>query len=157
MFIESLEGRRMLSAVKFVAPLLASAEVPPNASPAKGTAKLVLSKDGSSLRFTLKAKKIQNVMMAHIHVGPVGQDGEIVVDLFGAGPPRHGHNKVASRGILTAAQLTGSLAGHTLADLVAQMTAGGTYVNVHTDDGVPPPNTGPGDFPGGEVRGQLEG
>jgi hypothetical protein len=26
---------------------------------------------------------------------------------------------------------------------------------VHTNDGVPPPNTGPGDFPGGEIRGQI--
>ena len=29
------------------------------------------------------------------------------------------------------------------------------YVNVHTNDGVAPPNTGPGDFPGGEIRGFL--
>jgi hypothetical protein len=26
---------------------------------------------------------------------------------------------------------------------------------VHTNDGVPPINTGPGDFPGGEIRGQI--
>jgi hypothetical protein len=26
---------------------------------------------------------------------------------------------------------------------------------VHTNDGVAPPNTGPGDFPGGEIRGQV--
>src|SRR5205807_7617422 len=25
----------------------------------------------------------------------------------------------------------------------------------HTNDGMAPPNTGPGDFPGGEIRGQL--
>ena len=28
-------------------------------------------------------------------------------------------------------------------------------VNVHTDNGVAPANTGPGDFPGGEIRGQI--
>ena len=38
---------------------------------------------------------------------------------------------------------------------LAAMRAGNTYVNVHTNDGAAPPNTGPGDFPGGEVRGQL--
>jgi hypothetical protein len=27
---------------------------------------------------------------------------------------------------------------------------------VHTNDGVDGPNTGPGDFPGGEIRGQLD-
>jgi hypothetical protein len=26
---------------------------------------------------------------------------------------------------------------------------------VHTNDGVAPTNTGPGDFPGGEIRGQV--
>ena len=34
--------------------------------------------------------------------------------------------------------------------------AGSVYVNVHTNDFVDPPNTGPGDFPGGEIRGQLQ-
>jgi hypothetical protein len=29
-------------------------------------------------------------------------------------------------------------------------------VNVHTDDGVDPPDTRPGDFSGGEIRGQIE-
>jgi hypothetical protein len=35
------------------------------------------------------------------------------------------------------------------------MGSGAAYVNVHTSDGVEPPNTGPGDFPGGEIRGQV--
>lgn len=35
------------------------------------------------------------------------------------------------------------------------MRAGEAYVNVHTNDGVAPDNTGPGDFPGGAVRGQI--
>jgi hypothetical protein len=29
------------------------------------------------------------------------------------------------------------------------------YANVHTDDGQGEDNTGPGDFPSGEIRGQL--
>jgi hypothetical protein len=36
-----------------------------------------------------------------------------------------------------------------------QIGSGATYVNVHTNDGVPPPDTGPEDFPGGEIRGQI--
>jgi hypothetical protein len=39
--------------------------------------------------------------------------------------------------------------------VLAAMASGATYVNVHTNDGVDPPNTGPGDFPGGEIRGQV--
>jgi hypothetical protein len=33
--------------------------------------------------------------------------------------------------------------------------SGNAYVNVHTNDGVARPNTGPGAFPGGEIRGQI--
>jgi crotonobetainyl-CoA:carnitine CoA-transferase CaiB-like acyl-CoA transferase len=58
-------------------------------------------------------------------------------------------------GTITAADLVGPLAGQSIADLVDEMLAGNTYVNVHTDDGVAPPNTGPGDFPGGEIREQV--
>ena len=42
-----------------------------------------------------------------------------------------------------------------LASVLAAIESGNTYVNVHTNDGVAPPNTGPGDFPGGEIRGQI--
>jgi hypothetical protein len=40
-------------------------------------------------------------------------------------------------------------------DLLAQIRDGNTYVNVHTNDGQGAANTGPGDFPGGEIRGQI--
>jgi hypothetical protein len=43
-----------------------------------------------------------------------------------------------------------------LAALLEAMGNGNAYVNVHTDDGVDPADTGPGDFPGGEIRGQIE-
>ena len=47
------------------------------------------------------------------------------------------------------------LAGHPLSDLIDALRLGNAYVNVHTNDGVAPTNTGPGDFPGGEIRGQF--
>jgi hypothetical protein len=43
-----------------------------------------------------------------------------------------------------------------MGELRAAMEAGNTYVNVHTNDGVGETNTGPGDFPGGEIRGQID-
>jgi hypothetical protein len=52
-------------------------------------------------------------------------------------------------------KLEGDLEGRSLGSLVRQMRAGNTYVNLHMDDGVAPPDTGPGDFPGGEIRGQI--
>jgi hypothetical protein len=65
------------------------------------------------------------------------------------------HDGVLAEGTITAANLVGALAGHPLSDLLAAIADGRTYVNVHTNDGVDGVNTGPGDFPGGEVRGQL--
>jgi hypothetical protein len=35
------------------------------------------------------------------------------------------------------------------------MRTGKAYVNLHTNDGVAPTDTGPGDFPGGEIRADI--
>ena len=63
---------------------------------------------------------------------------------------------VIAEGVITSANLLGSLAGQPLSALVTLISNGGAYVNVHTNDGVSPTNSGPGDFPGGEIRGQIE-
>jgi hypothetical protein len=39
--------------------------------------------------------------------------------------------------------------------LIALIEAGNVYVDIPTNDGTPPPNTGPGDIIGGELRGQV--
>ena len=62
---------------------------------------------------------------------------------------------ILAEGTVTAANLSGALAGHPLSDLVAEIEAGNAYVNVHTNDGVAPTNTGPGDIASGEIRGQI--
>ncbi len=61
-----------------------------------------------------------------------------------------------AHGTFTAANLIGPLTGHPLSDLIAALSTGGAYANVHTNDGVAPTNSGPGDFPGGEIRGQID-
>jgi hypothetical protein len=62
---------------------------------------------------------------------------------------------VIAEGTFTAANLVGPLAGHPLSELLDAIASGNAYVNIHTNDGVDGTNTGPGDFPGGEIRGQL--
>jgi hypothetical protein len=62
---------------------------------------------------------------------------------------------VVAAGTITAANLTGPLAGQPLSALVDAIEAGNTYVNAHTNDGVAPVTGEPGDIPGGEVRGQI--
>ena len=132
-------------------------------SPAHGTAHVRLAKDGQSLDFVLVVNCISNVVQAHIHMAPKGVNGGIVAWLFPSvtatqalvGPTGEHHGLLA-QGTITAADLRGALAGQPLSALVAAIAAGNTYVNVHTNDGVAPTNTGPGDYPGGEVRGQLD-
>ena len=95
-------------------------------------------------------------MFAHIHLAPAGVNGPVVAFLFGpvaAGGGRF--SGVLAQGTLTEDDLIGPLAGQEFTALVDAMLAGNSYVNVHTDDGVAPGGTGPGDLPAGEVRGQI--
>ena len=106
--------------------------------------------------FQLIVANIENVVASHIHLAVAGVNGPVVAFLFGAVAPAGGRSDgVLATGTLTAANLVGPLAGMPLAVLTAAMDANGTYANVHTNDGVEPTNTGPGDFPGGEIRGQI--
>jgi hypothetical protein len=138
------------------APLSGREEVPPRDTRARGNATFHLSDDGSAIDYKLIVANIENVVASHIHLGPAGVNGPVVVFLFGPASPGGGLlNGVIAQGTITAANFVGPLAGMPMSALVEAMQAGNTYVNVHTDDGVAPPNTGPGDFPGGEVRGQI--
>jgi hypothetical protein len=133
-------------------------EVPLRVTLAQGEAIFQLSKDGSELSYKLIATNIENITAAHIHLGPEGTNGPVVAFLYGNAPAGGGrHNGVLANGVITSANLIGPLAGMTLSDLMSEIAAGNAYVNVHTNDGVAPTNTGPGDFPGGEIRGQIFG
>lgn len=133
----------------------------PAVSQAQGQAIFRVNADGSAVDFRLIASNIDNAFMAHIHCGAAGANGPIRMWL---------HPVVGTSGPLGGAPLTpgpqnGVLAsgtfnptGVTCPDGTPLLTAirnGLTYVNVHTNDGVGAANTGPGDFPGGEIRGQL--
>lgn len=150
----------------FGTPLSADEEVMPagvvNTSTARGNAIFQLSADGTELSYKLIVANIENVFQAHIHMGPAGSNGPVVVWLYpsttpGAGPTGQGRlDGVIAEGTITAANLIADLAGDPLSDLIDLIKNGNAYVNVHTNDGVAPTNTGPGDFPGGEIRSQVE-
>jgi hypothetical protein len=132
-------------------------EVPSRDTLARGEATFHLSEDGESLAFRLIVSNIENVVASHIHLGETGQNGDVVAFLFGPADPGGGRTDgVLAEGTITGGDLVGPLAGRDLDDLIQAMRSGNTYVNVHTNDGVAPTNTGPGDFPGGEIRGQIE-
>jgi hypothetical protein len=140
----------------FVAHLSARDEVPSNESLAQGQAIFHLSADGTQLDYTLIAANIDNVVFAHIHLAPAGVNGPVVAFLFGPAAAGGGRfSGVLAQGTITEDDLIGPLAGQDFGALVDAILAGNTYVNVHTDDGVVPGGTGPGDLPAGEVRGQI--
>jgi hypothetical protein len=123
-------------------------EVPPVATKARGTAIVRWSGDGSELTYRLIVANIQDVTMAHIHLGAAGENGPVVAWLYPSAPPAQlvpGRSSgVLATGTITDADLVGPLTGMTMADLIEAIEAGDTYVNVHTSRN-----------PAGEVRGQL--
>lgn len=132
----------------FVAHLSGGQEVPAVTTTAQGQFIAHLSADGTELHYRLIVANIENVRMAHIHIGPAGTNGPIVVWLYPSAPPPRliagRSNGILAEGTVTDADLTGPLAGMTMADLVHAMKSGNAYVNVHTAAN-----------PGGEVRGQI--
>ncbi|HET6380609.1 MAG TPA: CHRD domain-containing protein [candidate division Zixibacteria bacterium] len=151
----------------FVTPLNGASEVPARDTQARGVAIFQLSPDGQTMSYKLIASNIENVFMAHIHLQDPGTvpgetNGPIAVWLYESTVPGDQaplgsgrHDGVLVTGSFTSAAFTGPLAGMTMEALVEAIAQGRAYVNVHTNDGVGDPDTGPGDFPGGEIRGQL--
>ena len=133
-----------------------------NTSLARGSAIFQLNAEGDTLTYKLIVANIDNVFMAHIHRAAPGVNGPIVVWLYPSTAPTPGPfgqgriDGVIAEGTITAANLVGPLAGHPFSDLLTALRSGNAYVNAHTNDGIAPANTGPGDFPGGEERGQIE-
>lgn len=132
----------------FFTTLSGDEEVPPVETDARGAASFQLSQDGSSLTYTLLATNIEDVTMAHIHLAPVGENGPVVVWLYGmnAQPRRvfQSGDSLFVHGSISEDDLVGPLADASFEDLLAAMRAGDTYVNVHTELN-----------PAGEIRGQL--
>jgi hypothetical protein len=139
----------------FVATLSGDEEVPARDTQAVGVATFKLREDGAALLFKVNVANLDNAVAAHIHCGAVGVNGPIGVTLFGGAAGGGTVNGTLAEGTITAPDLGNACGWADLAAVLAAMASGNTYVNVHTNDGVAPPNTGPGDFPGGEIRGQV--
>ena len=151
----------------FVTAMSGGAEVPIRDTHARGAATFQLSADGTEISYKVIASNIHNVFMAHIHLQAAGTEpgavnGPIVVWLAPSTTPDvmlpfNGgrHDGVLATGTFDADDFINTLDGMPLSALLAGIAEGRAYVNVHTSDGVLPANTGPGDFPGGEIRGQL--
>jgi hypothetical protein len=144
----------------FSAKLTGAAILPePVDTKAEGEFKLVASADGKKLSYTLTVTNLKNAAAADMHLGPPIANGPAVARLFPtkSAPPRKGDfSGVLAEGTLDASDLTGPLAGSPLSDLIQEIRDGNAYVNVHTNDSADPPNSGPGDYRLGEIRGQIQ-
>ena len=117
----------MTSKVTGGLPLSGAQEVPPVTTSATGTSYIAIAGDGS-VAGNVKTSGIV-ATMAHIHMGPAGQNGPVIVPLTKSGDNEW---NVPSGAKLTPAQL-------------AAYKAGSLYVNVHSDA-----------HKGGEIRAQLK-
>lgn len=133
---------------QFTATLQGAQEVPPVTTSASGEITLTLNTDHTQLHYTLTVQNIENVTMAHLHLGAAGTNGDHVAWLYpSAPPPKVMQGKFSGKlaeGTLTVANLVGPLRGKPFSDLVQDLQAGKLYVNVHTSA-----------HPSGELRGQL--
>jgi hypothetical protein len=95
-----------------------------------------LSEDETQLHYTLKVNRIENITMAHLHLGKAGQIGTPVVWLYPSSPPPKlipgMFDGVLAEGTITARELIGGLRGRPLSDLAREMRAGNIHVNIHT-------------------------
>ena len=120
---------------QFVATLTGANEVPANSSTATGSVVLTINTD-NTVSWTMDLNGIRN-MTANLLI-PTRTITETLTGRVASGSfgPTHVNNM-------------------SYTDLLAAIRSGNVYVNVHTSDGVNPANTGMGDFPGGEIRGQT--
>ena len=128
--------------IVFTAALRGDQEVPVVESLGAGTAAFTLSEDGASIDYEVGFSGIEpsDVLQAHLHVAPAGENGPVVIFLIGQSPSSNSFG-----GTLDDAGFVDNAAGvQTIAELVVAIEEGRVYANVHTKA-----------HPSGEIRGQL--
>jgi hypothetical protein len=139
----------------FRATLSGASEVPANASTGTGTA--TFTAIGGQLIYRIDLASISNVVLAHIH-GPaaVGTNAGVLVNLYvpplGTAPISFGNTRAT---LVQGIAPSPNSASVSLDSVLVLMRNGNAYVNIHTNDGVAPTGTGPGDLSAGEIRGQV--
>ena len=115
---------------------------------AKGSVIFQFDEEKQEIFYKLQVEKIEDVYMAHLHIGPPSKQGPIAVWLYPA------IDKVSPKRIIKE-EYNGTLAqgtikqkdikeGITFEELIKHMKDNQTYVNVHTRKYIP-----------GEIRGQV--
>lgn len=138
------ENLRKMNITSFGAFLTGTEEVPSVDAMGAGSANFELVDNGMGIKFEVRVANTEGIIDAHIHKGAFGQNGGVIVDLIPNQDPSGLRNGVVAEGVLTAADLKGTFASESLADLIDALSTGMAYVNLHTAAN-----------PTGELRGQI--
>jgi hypothetical protein len=143
----------------FVAKMDGAACVPnPVQTPATGEVTLELVDQGNYLAYTVTVQNLQNPHDVNLHLGQPGKNGPLVVKLLPQGKDRPKLGPVSgviAQGKFRYDALMGPLNQASLGEFLQELRAGNVYVNLQTNDGSDPPDSGPGDYRLGEIRGQF--
>jgi len=130
--------------IRMAATLTGGEETPSLLTGALGTAEIIVDPQRRSVTVNLNLFNLPTGTTAgHIHVGPKGVAGPIVLD-FGFPAGRTGDLGISFVLTLRDFRPRPDIGVHTIDDAIQAIVGGNAYVNIHT--------TG---FPGGEVRGQI--
>ncbi|MFP4512607.1 MAG: CHRD domain-containing protein [Acidimicrobiales bacterium] len=132
----------------FVAPATGSQELPEVDTDARGIGVFHASLDRERLYFRVVAVRIDDVNMAHLHLGERDENGPVVAWLHPDAPPPETiegrHDGVLAHGVITDDDIVPGLGVDSVQELVQEIRSGNIYLNIHTLDN-----------PAGEIRGQL--
>ena len=145
---------------RFRAQLHGYNEVPAISTTGRGTLKLEVARDGSSIAYELDYRDLEggDILQAHIHLGDTHTNGGISAFLCTNLAPPMGAPMPPpcvdpgpgpeAEGVITADWVIGpagqGIAAGELDELIAAIRSRVTYANVHTAT-----------FPGGEIRGKI--
>ena len=121
---------------------------------------------------TSDGHEADDVTEIHLYKGGMGETGHHVLTLFNSAfvnsndedDHDHMHTSGFTRGVVTHSSDTSTdehehepsaCELNTLDDLAHQFMNNNAYIQMHTDDGMHPQNTGPGDMAIGEIRGNI--
>ena len=146
--------------------LSGSQQVPPVKTNGIGTASFELLNDNKTIHYQINILDVPNITGMHIHKGKVGENGDVVVNLYNNSKEdiilKENETKMSqiesssvkingnvqssflASGTINNSDLKGPLSGKNISDLFNLIKSQNTYVNVHSQS-----------HPDGEIRGEI--
>jgi hypothetical protein len=135
----------LVFAKQFTANMVGGNEVPPVSTNGTGYASFRTSVNDTVLKYKVNMTGLSEITGAQILQGKVGQNGDVIIDLWNDSKKNTGKPATTIRGNITNSDLLGPMKGKILDTLLAAVNTGDTYVNVNTSS-----------HPSGEIRGQIK-